>query len=82
MTPTYRITVDGRGYAGESTDVETADPGLANGWSGADRPQQVNGIQFGEPVDIVGIRNLRSHVERILRRIGDSQEIVIRRVER
>jgi hypothetical protein len=76
--PVYHVIVDGRGYAGESCEVEASAAGPGGGWSGA-RPRECSGIQFGSPVDIVGVRNLTSHLERIIRRIGESREIVIRR---
>lgn len=78
--PTYHIFVDGKGYSGESDIVEPAPAGFDNGWSGV-RPRECAGIAFGEPIDIVGHINLRSHVERIVRRIASSREVVIRRVE-
>lgn len=77
--PTYEILVDGRGYAGESDAVEPLLPGMhPTGWGHAG-PQTCNGIAFGEPVVIVGHRNLATHVARVLRRIGDAKEVVIRR---
>ena len=76
--PVYNIFVDGQGYAGESDEVEDSPAGFDGGWSGR-RPMQCAGIKFGDAVDIVSVRNLTSHLERIVRRIGDSREIVIRR---
>ena len=76
---TYQIFVDGLGYAGESDFVEDAQPGMANGWT-HDRARTVSGIAFGNPIDICGVRNLTSHLDRIIRRIGEANEVVIRRV--
>jgi len=79
MLPTYQIFVDGLGYAGESAEVESAQPGFHNGWTGH-RPREVNGLVFGEPRNIIGLRCLTSHVDRIMRRAEGYQEIVIRRI--
>lgn len=75
----YHIFVDGQGYAGESDEVEDQPAGPGGGWSGV-RPRQCAGIKFGEPMDVVCRTNLVSAMDRILRRIGDSKEIIIRRV--
>ena len=77
---TYQIFVDGKGYAGESEDIEEAQPGFASGWT-HDRARTVSGIAFGEPRSIASIRNLQSHLERIIRRLGNAREIVIKRVD-
>lgn len=76
---TYHIFVDGKGYAGESDEIEDSPAGFDGGWTGI-RPRECAGIKFGDAVDIVSVRNLTSHLERIIRRIGDSREIVIRRI--
>lgn len=79
MVHSYHIFVDGRGYAGESEEVEKQPAGFSGTWSGK-RPQECSGIKFGEPLELKSQRNLASHLERVLRRIGDAKEVVIRRV--
>lgn len=80
MLPVFHIIVDGRGYAGESDEIESAPAGFDGGWSGI-RPRECAGIKFGEPIEITSVRNLTSHLERVIRRIGESKEIIIRRVK-
>lgn len=76
---TYHIYVDGIGYAGESDESLPAQvPAFRNGWSGAG-PATASGVAFGEPRDIVGLRNLSGHVERVLR-LCDAERIEIVRV--
>lgn len=77
--PFYQIFVDGRGYSGESAVVEVAQP-RHTGWTGHS-PRTRNGIAFGEPLLIEGRKGLRSHLDRIMDRLGDEQRIEILRVE-
>lgn len=65
---TYTIKVDGKLYQGESTETIAANIG-GNGWHvsnhGAINVLRIGGS--GEPKQIIGRRNLRSDIERILR---------------
>jgi len=66
----YIIWIDGEAYRGESEATEPA-PSLSGGWY--DRgPETVSGIAIGggDPYRIEGRRNLQSHIDRILRRVG------------
>ncbi|HEX7050332.1 MAG TPA: hypothetical protein VF188_09040 [Longimicrobiales bacterium] len=79
----YTIWIDGRAYGGEDPDVLEAAPALNGGWYD-NGPTTVNGIKIGgEPYAIEGRLNLRSHLERIIRRLDrlDPVRIEIRREE-
>ena len=74
----YTITVDGRAYGGPNPDAEEADP------PGLGRLHHMgrDALRWGgEALVIAGRRNLASHVDRILARLGELEpgEIVIRR---
>ena len=82
----YTITVDGRGYRGESPDDPdgTQNTGLGGGlhnYSSAERAA----LRWGDgPAPSESVINLRSHLERIIDRMRHNQlepsEIIIRRV--
>lgn len=77
----YTIWIDGLAYGGEDPEVVEEAPALAGGWYDTG-PTTVNGIRIGgEPYLIEGRRNLVSHLDRVLRRIGelDPERIEIRR---
>ena len=77
----YTIWIDGRAYGGEDPDVLEDAPALHGGRYDSG-PLTVNGIKVGgEPYVIEGWRNLRSHLERIIRRLDrlDPATIEIRR---
>ncbi len=76
--PAYHIFVDGRGYAGEGTGDEDAPP-RHTGWTGRS-PQTRNVLAWGDPMLIEGRKGLRSHLDRILDRLGDEHRIEILRV--
>lgn len=69
---TYTIWIDDQPYRGEGEATEPAPP-LSGGWYDTG-PDRVNGIVVGggEPHRIEGRRNLQSHIDRILRRIGSN----------
>lgn len=80
----YTIWIDDQPYRGESEASEQAPP-LSGGWYDSG-PDSVSGITIGggDPVRIEGRRNLVSHVDRIMRRIGyngfSPEEITIRAI--
>ena len=82
----YTITVDGRGYCGESMDETdgTQNAGLANGFHNYQSGERAALLWGDEPVKIETTINLRSHLERIVSRMRHNElepdEIVIRRV--
>lgn len=71
---TSRIYIDGLAYKGESADKTYKTNIGADGWH---IPNQVEInvliIEDGEPKEIQGIRNLKSEIERIMKRIQDKQ---------
>lgn len=71
MIQTYTIYIDGKAYKGESQEVEDARPGAGTGWSGR-QPGTINKLDIGgfTPEEIKGRTNLRSHLTRIIDRIG------------
>ena len=76
----FEIYADGKAYSGESDLVENAPPTVGVGWTGKG-PSTRSGIVWGgEPWVCEGERNLRSHLERIMRRDLWMDEIVIRKV--
>lgn len=78
---TYTIWIDGRAYGGEDPDVIEEAPALSGGRYDIG-PTTVNGIRVGgEPYRIEGRLNLKSHLERVLRRLDvlDPERIEIRR---
>lgn len=85
MIPTYTIWLDGNPYCGEARDVMTSKPTAGMGWSGK-QPENRNAIFVGkagndEPLEIKGRTNLRSHMTRILDRLGneiEASEITLR----
>lgn len=68
----YTIWIDDQPYRGESGVAEAAPP-LSGGWYDKG-PETVSGIAIGggAPARIEGRRNLISHVDRIMRRIGSN----------
>ena len=77
----YTIWIDGRAYGGEDPDVLEDAPALHGGRYDTG-PLTVNGIRIGgEPYVIEGRLSLRSHLERIIRRLDrlDPAMIEIRR---
>lgn len=77
------IQVNGRYYAGESDEAYPANVG-GKGWHVANHGS-LNRLNFvddsGSALRVIGKRNLSSHLDRILRRVGDgkidAREIVI-----
>lgn len=67
------IHVDGLAYQGEDPDATYPAPGPANGGWHTYIGEEVNVLKFtdGEPHLIESVVNLRSHLERIMRRIQD-----------
>jgi len=82
----YTITVDGRGYRGESLDDTdgTQNPGLGVGFHNYQSAERAALLWGDEPAPIESVINLRSHLERIIDRMRHNQleptEIIIRRV--
>lgn len=77
----YTIWIDGRAYGGEDPDVLEDAPALSGGRYDTG-PLTVNGIRIGgEPYRIESRISLRSHLERIIRRMDrlDPAMIEIRR---
>lgn len=69
----YTIRVDGAPYLGESKETEKADYG-GNGWhikNKIERNKLILGDLTDRPMEIVGVINLGSHIERILARLQD-----------
>lgn len=70
----YHISLDGLPYQGEQDAVEPAPPRNAY-----HSPITRNKIKIGHPLDhpilIEGNRNLRSHIDRILTRLSEGQNI-------
>jgi len=75
---TYTITVNGQPYGGESEGAEDQTGALGQTF----RQDAAGLLLGGAPLRIEGRRNLRSHVDRVLRRVADGRlevrEIVIR----
>ena len=71
MIPTWTIWLDGKPYAGESATEEPAKPTAGMGWSGKQPPARNRLNIGGAPLEIQGKTNLRSHLTRILDRLGD-----------
>lgn len=82
----YTITVDGRGYCGESLDETdgTQNAGLGNGFHNYQSQERAALLWGDEPIKIETAINLRSHLLRVIDRLRHNQlepkEIVIRRV--
>jgi hypothetical protein len=80
----YQIIVNGKYYAGESTESEQSDYG-GNGWHVNNHGSR-NKLLFTDNESttniIEGRRNLRSHIDRIMSRIDDgtlkADEIIIK----
>ena len=70
----YHISLDGLPYQGEQDAVEPAPPRNAY-----HSPITRNKLKIGHPLDrpllIQGNRNLRSHIDRILTRLSEGQNI-------
>ena len=69
-----KIFVDGMGYLGESEDTYDTNCG-GEGWHIANH-NQLNVLEFAAGkagIKIVGIRNLLSHLEKILKRVKDGE---------
>jgi len=83
---TYTITVDGRGYRGESLDDTdgSQNSGLGVGFHNYQYGERAALLWGDEPAPIESVINLRSHLERIIDRMRHNQlepsEIIIRRV--
>jgi len=76
----FEIYADGEAYSGGSELVENAPPTVGAGWTG-NGPSTRSGIVWGrEPLACEGARNLRSHLDRIMRQDLWMDEIVIRKV--
>jgi len=77
----YTIWIDGRAYGGEDPDVLEDAPALSGGRYDTG-PLTVNGIRIGgEPYRIESRISLRSHLDRIIRRLDrlDPARIEVRR---
>lgn len=77
----YTIWIDGLAYGGEDPDVIEDAPALHGGWYDTG-PMTLNGIRIGgEPYRIESRISLRSHLDRIIRRLDrlDPARIEIRR---
>jgi hypothetical protein len=74
LAPSYHIKLDGCPYLGEHEDTEPA----PSRWAYRS-PVTRNKIKVGHPLDnpisITGNINLRSHIDRILTRMGEGQRI-------
>lgn len=83
VLPIYEIWANGYVYAGESDTVENAPPAVGKGWSGKG-PTNRNGISWStdKPHQMLGSRNMRSHLERILDRSPEIPELTIKQVGR
>lgn len=83
ITPTFTIRVDDQPYQGEADETEPAPCRWVQ-----NSPRVVNRLKFGhwsdQPMHIVGSINLRSHLERIINRLGalDIRHIIIDRIDR
>jgi hypothetical protein len=80
----YTISVDGKNYSGESTDIIPADFS-GNGWHTANH-NEFNVLVFGKDTKIIiGNRGLRSEFDKIMRRIEmgklNANEIIIRGIK-
>lgn len=78
MIPTYTIWLDGNPYCGEGQRIVPAKPTTGMGWSGK-QPETRNMLFIGkagfdDPLEIQGRTNLRSHLTRILDRLGEEIE--------
>lgn len=75
MIPTWTIWLDGLAYSGETAQPERAVPTTGRGWTGK-QSETRNCIRIGgPPLEIQGKTNLRSHMMRIMDRIGDTIEV-------
>ena len=87
MLDSYTIWIDGKPYGGESDVVDAAPAGGDGGWNGFS-PETRSGLRIGncDPYVAEGVRNLSSHVHRVLTRIREQRlaadEITIRRERR
>lgn len=77
--PEFIITIDGKGYGGESSETEDSPPSFGRGWT-SHVPRTRNLIVLGDPIVIVGRRNLCSAVNRILDHCTEAEEIFIKRI--
>ena len=80
MVPKWTIWLDGKPYSGESPLQEQAKPTSGMGWSGKQPPTRNRLNIGGAPLEIQGKTNLRSHITRILDRMGyeiEASEITI-----
>jgi hypothetical protein len=84
MIPTWTIWLDGAAYSGETAQQEHAVPTAGRGWTGK-QTETRNCIRIGgPPLEIQGKTNLRSHLTRIMDRLGDTieaNEITLRRCQ-
>lgn len=68
----YYIFVNGQAYSGESDDVYVSDYG-GNGWHINNHKEATVLLFGGEPHKIEGNINLKSHLNKILKRSRDGQ---------
>lgn len=68
-----RISVNGMWYQGESNDTYDTNVG-GEGWH-VPNHHELNELAFGDAPgkQLIGMRNLKSHIERVMRRINDGQ---------
>lgn len=69
----WTVWIDGKAYGGESEETEESVPTVTDGWGANTITRTRNKIKIGgpEPKVLRGKRMLRSHMERILDRIGE-----------
>lgn len=73
MAKSYTIRIDGAPYLGESEETERSDYG-GEGWhiqNKIERNKLILGDWTEKPKEIIGARNLRSHIDRIITRINE-----------
>lgn len=76
----FVIYIDGQAYQGENLAVELPNDAGALGVTHNTGPVHDLLIGPGEPERIVGMRNLNSHIQRILRRLRE-RRLAVERIE-
>lgn len=83
LLPHWHIYLDDKPYQGEAEGVERSSyPGVGRYYSAVTRNPIKVGHPLDLPIDIISHINLRSHIERITRRMAEGYPVKQIRIER